>query len=154
FLVGYTLFEIPGGWLGDVWGPRSVLLRIVVWWSLFTALTGSVDTVIRWLMSNPEPWVLVLGMVAVRLLFGLGEPGASPRIGRVLAGWFPYRERAMVQGFIWTASRLGGAFAPPIIIKLTEQLSDWRAAFWLLGLVGIAWAVVFYWWFRDRPEQK
>src|SRR5687767_639195 len=36
----YALFEIPGGWLGDRIGPRRVLMRIVIWWSLFTAATG------------------------------------------------------------------------------------------------------------------
>src|SRR4051812_4756547 len=42
FAVGYTLFEVPGGWMGDVWGPRRVLTRIVLWWSAFTALTDAV----------------------------------------------------------------------------------------------------------------
>ena len=40
FAWAYALFEIPGGWLGDKIGPRRVLLRIVLWWSLFTAATG------------------------------------------------------------------------------------------------------------------
>ena len=42
FLLGYALFEVPGGWMGDIWGSRRVVFRIVVWWSLFTALTGCV----------------------------------------------------------------------------------------------------------------
>lgn len=154
FLIGYVLFEIPGGWLGDVWGPRGVILRIVIWWSIFTALTGSVDIVIGWFTTSVEPWLLVAGMVLVRFLFGLGEAGAYPNVGRALARWFPYRERAMAQGFIWTASRIGGALSPPIIIALTTALGDWREAFWLLGIIGAAWAVFFYYWFRDRPEQK
>jgi len=40
FAWAYALFEIPGGWLGDRIGPRRVLMRIVVWWSFFTAATG------------------------------------------------------------------------------------------------------------------
>ena len=36
----YAFFEIPGGWLADRMGPRRVLLRIVIWWSFFTAATG------------------------------------------------------------------------------------------------------------------
>src|SRR5262249_34828147 len=55
---------------------------------------------------------------------------------------------------IWTASRLGGAFSLPIIILLTNVLGDWRTAFWLLGILGVVWAVIFFWWFRDRPEEK
>src|SRR5580704_4182781 len=40
FGLSYALFEVPSGWLGDRFGPRQVLTRIVLWWSLFTALTG------------------------------------------------------------------------------------------------------------------
>ena len=40
FQLAYALFEIPSGWLGDTRGPRSVLLRVVIWWSAFVALTG------------------------------------------------------------------------------------------------------------------
>src|SRR6516162_9896310 len=47
FIAGYALFEIPGGWMGDRWGSRRVITRIVIWWSLFTALTGSVQK-FRW----------------------------------------------------------------------------------------------------------
>src|SRR5262249_36552193 len=139
---------------GDIWGARSVILRIVIWWSVFTALTGSVDGVIGWFVSSPEPWLLVLGMVLVRFFFGLGEAGAYPNVSRALARLVPYKDPAMLQGLIWTASRLGGAFSPPIIILLTNTLGNWRAAFWLLGVVGIIWAILFYWWFRDRPEEK
>src|SRR5262249_23224814 len=42
FAFAYAVFEVPSGWLGDVYGPRKTLIRIVLWWSLFTALTGSV----------------------------------------------------------------------------------------------------------------
>ena len=42
FAISYGLFEVPSGWWGDVRGPRRVLLRIVLWWSLFTVLTGLV----------------------------------------------------------------------------------------------------------------
>jgi MFS family permease len=154
FLVGYTLFEIPGGWLGDVWGTRSVIMRIVIWWSLFTALTGSVDTVVEWFVAYPEPWLLVGAMVLVRFLFGLGEAGAYPNIGRALGRWFPLRQRAAAQGFIWMSSRIGGAFAPLIIGWLMLAAGGWREAFWVLGIVGVVWSIFFFYWFRDRPEEK
>src|SRR5438445_5539960 len=41
FQLAYALFEIPTGWMGDKYGPRKTLLRIVVWWSVFVALTGA-----------------------------------------------------------------------------------------------------------------
>src|SRR5436853_2312206 len=40
FALAYAAFEVPTGWLGDLYGPRRTLIRIVLWWSLFTALTG------------------------------------------------------------------------------------------------------------------
>ena len=63
FALAYALFEIPGGWLGDWMGPRRVLLRITVWWSVFTAITGG-------MWSYGSIWV-------VRFLFGAGKRGAS-----------------------------------------------------------------------------
>ncbi len=153
FLLGYTLFEIPGGWLGDRWGPRLVIVRIVVWWSMFTALTGSADTIVKWFVASPGPMLLLAAMFGVRLLFGLGEAGAYPNIGRGLARWFPYGERALAQGAIWMWSRFGGAFSPAIIGALMLWVGGWRQAFWVLGGLGIIWAGLFYLWFRNRPEE-
>src|SRR5262249_45161244 len=75
FSLGYGLFEVPGGWMGDVWGARRVLTRIVLWWSLFTALTGAIG----WLNGASGYYfsflwwnlpILLTLMVAVRFLFG------------------------------------------------------------------------------------
>ena len=157
FLWGYALFEIPGGWLGDVWGPRLVIFRIVVWWSIFTFLTGSVATLAGVFSASPEPWLLLGTLVLVRFLFGLGEAGAYPNISRALGRWFPFHERGTAQGAIWMSSRLGGALAPVTIsflVMLPGVLGGWQGAFHLLGAVGIIWAVGFVLWFRDRPEQK
>jgi MFS family permease len=156
FLVGYALLEVPGGWMGDVWGSRRVLARIVLCWSAFTALTGCV-----WYFQAPEPYqVFVWGyplvgsfglLVLVRFLFGAGEAGAYPNITRVTRVWFPARERAGAQGAVWMSARLGGALAPPVIGSLTLAIG-WREAFWVLGGLGLVWAAAFLAWFRDRPE--
>jgi MFS family permease len=160
FLVGYALFEVPGGWMGDLWGSRRVLTRIVLCWSLFTALTGCV-----WPFVLDSGYSLRLGryaiplmidalvaMLLVRFLFGVGEAGAYPNLTRVTRDWFPFRERALAQGAIWMSARLGGAIAPLVLGRLSAVLG-WRQAFWILGAVGICWAAGFLWWFRDRPEQ-
>ncbi|MBI4585329.1 MAG: MFS transporter [Planctomycetes bacterium] len=157
FLLGYLLFEVPGGWLGDRWGPRWVIFRIVLWWSLFTALTGLVPWLAGWFTERPEPALLLGILVAVRFLFGLGEAGAYPNLARALGRWFPIRERASAQGFIWLASRIGGAAAPLIIgflVKLPEPWGGWQRAFVILGGAGAVWAIAFFLWFRDRPEDK
>lgn len=154
FLWGYVLFEIPGGWLGDTWGVRAVIVRIVIWWSVFTALTGSIDTMMHWFISSPAPWMMVGSMIAVRFLFGAGEAGAYPNISRVLSRWFPLKDRARVQGTIWLASRWGGSAAPLVFGWLLVATGNhWRMVFWILGVVGIAWSIAFWWWFREKPHQ-
>ena len=154
FVAGYVLFEVPGGWLGDRWGARAVILRIVLCWSFFTAATGGVKGITALFSAKPGPgqWLMVL--VAVRFLFGVCEAGAYPNIARALGRWFPFRERATAQSFIWLSSRLGGAFAPTIIGGLMLLGGGWQRAFWLLGLLGLLWAAWFFSWFRDRPEDK
>jgi MFS family permease len=159
FLVGYLLFEIPGGWMGDRWGTRRTLTRIVLCWSLFTALTGCVwafrlDSGLRLgLGSWQVPLVLdaFVLMLLVRFLFGVGEAGAYPNLARVVRDWFPFQERAGAQGGIWASARLGGALAPIVLGRLAAWLG-WRQAFWVLGCIGVVWVCIFRLRFRDRPD--
>src|SRR5437879_4919628 len=84
FTLSYALFEVPSGWLGDVYGPRRTLIRIVLWWSFFTAFTGLIYP------SPSAPWFGFAAMLAVRFLFGMGEAGAYPTISRSFHNWFPF----------------------------------------------------------------
>lgn len=159
FAIGYGIFEVPGGWMGDMWGARRVITRIVLWWSLFTAVTGlvgrfSLDSGHVLVLGNWEVPLLLnsfLVLVLVRFLFGCGEAGAYPNVARVIGTWFPYQERGMAQGFVWTFARLGGFLAPLIIGALTGMLG-WQRAFWVLGFLGIVWCAIFSYYYRDRPE--
>ena len=91
FAWAYALFEVPGGWLGDRLGPRRFLMRIVIWWSIFTAATGQV-----WSLAS---------LVVCQALFGAGEAGAFPNITRVFTTWIPSRERERAQSLLWLATR-------------------------------------------------
>jgi MFS family permease len=148
FAFAYAVFEIPSGWLGDVFGPRGVLIRIVLWWSVFTALTATVGL-------SFGNWVIGLTALSViRFLFGIGEAGAYPNITRALHNWFPFSERGLAQGTVWMAGRLMGGLTPLVWLLLVEQLDlSWRGAFWLFGALGVTWCVAFGLWFRNRPEQ-
>lgn len=148
FTFAYAAFEIPSGWLGDLFGPRIVLVRIVLWWSIFTALTG--------LAGLPVALLQSLGfLILVRFLFGMGEAGAYPNITRALHNWFPFRERGLAQGTVWMSGRLMGGLTPLAWMLLVERLGvTWRAAFWCFGILGLAWCLLFAWWFRNRPEEK
>jgi MFS family permease len=139
FILSYGLFEIPTGALGDRWGQRNVLTRIVLWWSFFTALTG--------LATGFVP------LVAIRFLFGAGEAGAYPNMAGVIARWFPRDERARAQGYVWGASRLGGALAPLLVVPI-QALFGWRATFLIFGLIGAVWCAVWRRWYRDNPAEN
>src|SRR5581483_9869453 len=141
-------FEIPSGWLGDLFGPRKVLVRIVLWWSVFTALTG--------LAGLPTIFLQSLGfLIVVRFLFGMGEAGAYPNITRALHNWFPFQQRGLAQGTVWMSGRLMGGLTPLVWMLLVERLGmSWRATFWVFGILGVYWCLLFAWWFRNRPEEK
>ncbi len=139
FIVAYGVFEIPSGALGDRVGHRRVLMRIVLWWSLFTSLTGA-----AWSYAS---------LLVTRFLFGAGEAGAYPNMAGSVGRWFPPVERARAQGIIWGASRVGGALSPWIVVPLMA-LVGWRATFVVFGAVGMVWAAVWFAWYRDRPAQQ
>ena len=139
FSLSYALFEIPTGSLGDKIGPRRVLTRVVLWWSAFTALTGTAFN--------------FLYLLIVRFLFGIGEAGAYPNASIVIARWFPAVEVGRAQSVIWAAGRLGGALTPLLVIPLVH-LAGWRWAFAFLGLTGVVWALAWYVWFRDEPSEQ
>lgn len=136
FVLSYGALEIPVGAMGDRLGPRRVLTRIVIWWSAFTALTGMVQGFRQ--------------LLVVRFLFGAGEAGAFPNFSATIVRWFPAIERARAQSVVWMASRLGGALAPLLVIPL-QQAFGWRVSFYVVGAIGVVWAVAWYWWFRDNP---
>jgi ACS family glucarate transporter-like MFS transporter len=158
FWLAYALFEIPGGWMGDRWGARVTLTRVVFFWSLFTVLTGCVTGFIS--------------LLIVRFLFGMGEAGAYPNMARVQASWLPTAARGRAGGWLWLAARWGGALSPFLFAALIrwldapmvrgwlnfipglEQVAGWRLGFVVAGLFGFVWCLWFYWWYHDRPAEK
>lgn len=136
FTLAYALFEIPTGLLGDRIGAKSVLIRVVLWWSFFTILTG---------FSTGFAMLLV-----VRFLFGIGEAGAYPNIAIALAKWFPANERGQAQAIIWGASRLGAGLTPLVVIPI-QQRYGWEASFYVLGFVGLIWVIFWQFWHKEEP---
>ena len=138
FRWGYALFQIPGGWLGDWIGPRRALSMIVAWWSLFTSFTA-----LAW---------SAVSMAAFRFLFGMGESGAFPIATRSLSRWMLPAERGFAQGITHAGSRLGAALTPPLVVWLMVHYG-WRAPFFVFGSMGIVWVAVWFFWYRDTPEE-
>jgi len=139
FAIAYAGFEIPGGWMADRFGPRITLTRIVLWWSAFTALTGVVS-------SYPA-------LLLTRFSFGAGEAGAFPNAAASIASWFPSGERGRAFGFLSMAMQAGGALSPLLVVPI-QMRYGWRASFYVFALVGVAWTVLWFLWFRNTPREK
>ncbi len=138
FALAYAIFEIPSGVLGDRIGQRAVLIRIVLLWSLFTALTGATTG----LMS------LLVG----RFLFGMGESGAYPTSSAVISRWFPAGETARSMSSLFVGQNAGAAIAPLIVIPIVVAFG-WRASFFVNGFIGLSWVLVCFLWFRNNPSE-
>ena len=138
FTLAYALFEIPTAWWADRIGCRRVLARIVVWWSGFTMLTAAAFS--------------YSSLLAVRFLFGVGEAGAWPCAARVFSRWIPQRERGKVQGIFFAGAHLSGGLTPAFVLWIS-MLLPWRLVFVVLGFLGLAWAALWYRWFRDEPRE-
>jgi MFS family permease len=138
FQLAYAVFEIPTAWWADRRGTRSVLSRIVAWWSLMTAATGA---------AFSYPILLV-----IRFLFGVGEAGAWPCAARTFSRWIPARERGTVQGVFFAGAHLVGGLTPAMVLWMLTFLT-WRQIFLCFGTVGLVWVAIWHTWFRDDPSQ-
>ncbi len=136
FILSYGLMQIPMGAFGDRHGHRKVLSLIVLWWSLFTAFTGLAGG--------------LASLLIIRFMFGVGEAGSSPCSTGVISRWFEKSEVGKAQGYVWAASRMGGALTPFVVIPVMAWLG-WRSAFYLLGALGVVWVAAWYWYYRDKP---
>lgn len=138
FALAYALFEIPAGVLGDNIGQRKVFIRIVLWWSLFTALTGATTGLFT--------------LMITRFLFGMGEAGAFPNGSGTISRWLPANETCRGMSLMILGTSVGSAIAPLIIIPIAVAYG-WRAPFFVNALIGLVWVLVCYLWFRSEPSQ-
>ena len=138
FAAAYAIFEIPSGMLGDRIGPKKVFIRIVIAWSVFTALTGLVTGLV--------------GLLVIRFLFGAGESGTYPNSILAVSRWFPVRETGKALSWVGIGSQIGAALAPLFIVPIAVAYG-WRMPFFVVGAVGLLWASVCYRWFHDFPAQ-
>ena len=136
FALAYGIFEIPMGWLGDRYGQRRLLTRIVICWSVFTIMTGMARS--------------YMVLAATRFIFGAAEAGAFPTLARALARWFPVQDRGHVNGTMWMGARIGGALAPAVAVLLIAAVG-WRVTFAIFGAIGFVWCAFFWPWYRDDP---
>jgi ACS family glucarate transporter-like MFS transporter len=140
FSLAYAGFEIPTAWWADRRGARTVLTRIVLWWSVFTMATAGAFSYVS--------------MLITRFLFGAGEAGAWPCVARVFSRWLPHRERGTIKGVFFAGAYAAGAVTPVVVVHLMNDWHlSWRTILLCFGMTGFVWAFLFYRWFRDEPGE-
>jgi MFS transporter, ACS family, glucarate transporter len=143
FVIGYALFQAPGGRLADRIGPRWMLTGGVVWWGVFTTLSASVPTNLSFAL------LLLIGM---RFALGLGEAVVYPACNKMVAEWMPSRERGLANGLIFAGVGAGAGVTPPLIVFVMQNYG-WRWSFIVSAVIGLAAGAVWFVIARDKPSE-
>src|SRR5205809_4421935 len=134
FLLAYTISNGVSGGMLDHLGTRAGYAICVAVWSAAAMMHA--------LATGP------LFLAVSRFLLGLGEAGNWPAGVKVVAEWFPERERALASGIFNSGSAVGAILAPPIVAYILLKLG-WRVAFAFVGAMGFVWLLL--WWPTYRP---
>src|SRR5690242_9800569 len=129
FMLAYTIMNGVSGPLIDRLGTKLGYGLCVLWWSVAAMLHA---------LSRGA-----FSLGVCRFLLGIGEAGNWPGGVKVVAEWFPERERALASGIFNSGSAVGAILAPPIMVYIMSRLG-WPAGFALVGLTGFLWLV--FWW--------
>jgi len=138
FIFAYAIFEIPTARWADGRGAKTVLTRIVSWWSVFTIATAGAFN--------------YSSLLATRFLFGAGEAGAWPCVARVMSRWVPQRTRGTAKGLFFAGAYASAAIAAAIVPPLLKSFS-WRTILVVFGCVGFVWVIAWQRWFRNEPAE-
>ncbi len=127
FLLAYALMYAGGGALVDNLGTRRGFLLIMIFWSMACASQGAATGFFM--------------LAGSRFLLGAGEGGGFPAATKVIAEWFPARERSSAMGLINAGTAVGAVVAPPAIALILTQ-GSWRWVFVACGATGLIWALL------------
>jgi sugar phosphate permease len=139
FFIGYAMFQIPGGALADRFGARKVMTVAIIWWSVFTSLTG-------FIFSLPI-------MLAVRFLFGIGEGCFPASSWKIISTYFPPKERGFATSIQSSVNTLGPALAVFVAAAIIQHFG-WHMVFIILGIPGIVVGCCMYYFCRDNPADN
>jgi ACS family hexuronate transporter-like MFS transporter len=139
----YALMSIVAGRLIDKIGTKLGLAWSLILWSVFGVMNAFVGAAV---------WM----HVTIRSLFAAGEAGNFQASNRIVAEWFPKKERALAIGIYNSGSSIGAMiaalFVPWCMVFFGDQLG-WKMAFILTGAVGFLW-LIFWFWLYDVPKSQ
>ena len=140
FFIGYSIMQLPGGWMADKFGSKSVILIALTLWSIFTFMTGHASS--------------LAGLLFLRFVFGLCEGPYAGACYRGIAEYFPRELRPAFATGVLSSNYIGSAIAPIIIVPLILWFG-WRGMFQALGCIGLVY-VFFYAFFvkQVKPAEE
>jgi ACS family glucarate transporter-like MFS transporter len=142
FVIGYALFQAPGGRLADRYGPRRIITLGVIWWGIFTTFTTMVPAGLG---------LSIVMLILVRFLLGIGEAVVYPASNRLVATWIPSVKRGVANGFIFAGVGAGAGVTPPLITFILMNWG-WRWSFYICAIIGLLAGAGWYFLARDNPE--
>lgn len=137
FQVGYTIMQPVCGLIIDLIGLRIGFAIFACLWSLVGCLHGFANG-----------W---MSLAALRGLMGLSEAVAIPAGMKVVAEWFPNKEKSVAVGYFNAGTSLGSLLAPPLVVFLSLHYG-WRSAFAVTGALGFFWAAAWFLFYRSPAE--
>lgn len=141
FVLGYAIFQAPGGRIADRFGPRLVLALGVVWWAVFTVMITLLSVQLTALLAT---------LIAVRFSLGIGEAVVYPSTNCVVSAWIPSTERGIANGIIFAGVGFGAGVTPRLIVYFLEH-GGWRGSFWASAAIGLGAGAIWFLIARDRP---
>ena len=147
FVLGYTLFQVPGGMLADRFGPRTILGWATASWALFTFLTGMIGK-----LSLLSGVGVLNALMVLRFVFGICEAPMFPAGTRAVANWFPFSERARANGLVITGISIGSFLMPPLVSWMVFRLS-WQSSFYVAASFAVLMAIAWSLYVRDTPSR-
>lgn len=139
FMLAYTVMNGVSGPLLDRLGTRTGYALCMAWWSTAGILHALAC----------GPWSLGV----FRFLLGMGEAGNWPAAVKVVAEWFPARERALASGIFNSGAAIGAVIAPPLVAALVLTIG-WQAAFVVVGVLGYLWLAGWWWLYYTPPHVR
>lgn len=134
FAWTYSALQIPGGIMVDFVRPRILYPILLTLWSAATLVQGFINS--------------LAAFIGCRAAIGIFEAPSYPANNKIVTSWFPENERASAIAVYTSGQFIGLAFLTPVLVLIQSQLG-WRGLFIVSGLIGIAWAVIWYFLYRD-----
>ena len=148
FLVGYAIFQVPGGAAGDRFGPRWTLGISALIWAACTVLTGLLG-----ILFSARTVGVFVALWMVRFVLGASEATTFPVGNRAVRNWMPPHLRATGNSIMFMGTSIASAVTAPLVSRIMTRFG-WEAAFFITGMPALAVGILWLWLARDYPERS